>query len=182
MASPISRPSVAAEDLLASPAPPARSNDAAAIAATTQVLRHFRRVLNAVKTHFRRVEKQTGVSGTLVWAMSVIAQHPGIGVSELARRMDIHQSTTSNLTKVLIQRDMIEAVRAGADRRAVQLHLRPAGEGVLKKVPGPFAGTLHEALRALDIDTLQRLERDLGALVDLLGPATRAERIPMVQL
>jgi DNA-binding MarR family transcriptional regulator len=162
------------------PAPAAGDVDAHA-ASAVQVLRHFRQVFNAVKTHYRLVEKQTGVGGALVWAMSLIDQQPGIGMGELARRMDIHQSTTSNLVKTLIERDMVEGVREGRDRRAVQLHLRPAGAKVLRRAPQPFSGVLHQALGALDAATLARLEQDLGALIHTLGPPARAERVPMVQ-
>lgn len=150
-------------------------------AAATRVLRHFRRVFNAVKTHFRAIEKQTGVSGSLVWALSLIDRHPGIGVSELARRMDIHQSTTSNLVKRLIARGLAEAVRDGPDRRAVQLRLCEAGRDALAKAPQPVAGVLNQALSTLDQDTLQRLERDLGTLIQTLGPVTHADdRTPIV--
>ncbi|MES2887651.1 MAG: MarR family winged helix-turn-helix transcriptional regulator [Pseudomonadota bacterium] len=164
-----------------STAAPAPVGEPQAHAAAARVLRHFRLVFNAVKTHFRAVEKQTGVSGSLVWALSMIEQHPGIGISDLARRMDIHQSTTSNLVKRLIARGLAEGVRDGPDRRAVQLRLCDAGREVLAKAPQPFAGVLNQALNALDEDTLQRLERDMGTLIQTLGPASQADdRTPIV--
>jgi MarR family transcriptional regulator, organic hydroperoxide resistance regulator len=149
-------------------------------AAAAQVLRHFRCVFSAVKAHFRRVEKLTGVGGALVWAMSVIDREPGIGVSALARRMDIHQSTTSNLVKTLIERDMVEGVREGRDRRTVHLHLRAAGRAVLLKAPEPMAGVLQGALGKLDTATLRRLDHDLGMLTQAFGEPTHGERDPML--
>ena len=146
-----------------------------------QVLRHFRHVFNAVKTHYRLVEKHTGVGGALVWAMSLIEDQPGIRMGELARRLDIHQSTASNLVKALTERGMVEGRRAEPDRRAVQLHLMPAGHAVLSRAPRPFSGVLHQALGALDAETLGRLEHDLGALIQNLGPAARAGRLPRVE-
>ena len=47
--------------------------------------------------------------------------------------MDIHQSTASNLARGLIERELIAAGREGADRRAVQLRLLPAGARLLRK-------------------------------------------------
>ena len=41
-------------------------------------LRRFRRVFNAVKTHFQQVEKRAGVGGAQLWALSVIGARPGI--------------------------------------------------------------------------------------------------------
>jgi DNA-binding MarR family transcriptional regulator len=139
-------------------------------------------VFNTVKTHFQQVEKQAGVGGAQVWALSVIRDRPGIGVNALASAMDIHQSTASNLVKSLVDRGMIEVARAGQDRRAVQLHLLDPGLTVLKTVPGPFAGVLPQALTSLDEATLQRLKVDLEKLIAVLDTDKQAAQIPLGQL
>ncbi len=143
---------------------PLRSPEAPA----TRVLRRFRVVFNAVKMHFREVEKKAGIAGAQVWALSVVSEQPGIGVGELARNMDIHQSTASNLIKPLIETGMMAAERSGADRRAVQLKATARGLRLLRKAPGPLTGVLPEALESLDQPTLARLERDLGKLASIL--------------
>ena len=84
-------------------------------APTTRVLRQFRVVFNAVKTHFRQVERKTGVGGAQLWALSVIGSNPGIGMNDLAHAMDVHQSTASNLVKSLVMRELIVAAKNGAD-------------------------------------------------------------------
>ncbi|MBN8511136.1 MAG: MarR family transcriptional regulator, partial [Burkholderiales bacterium] len=80
----------------------AGSPDAASPDAPTRVLRRFRVVFNAVKTHFRQVEKRAGVGGAQVWALSIVAARPGVGVGALARAMDIRQATASNLVRSLV--------------------------------------------------------------------------------
>lgn len=147
-----------------------------------QVLRQFRQVFNAVKTHFQRVEKTVGLGGAQVWALSVLQEQPGIGVSELARAMDIHQSTASNLVKTLIERGMVATAREGPDRRAVQLRLLPPGARALATSPGPFQGVLPGALRSLDEATLRRLQKDLALLMDVLGADDDAAHIPLAEL
>ena len=148
----------------------------------TQVLRQFRQVFNAVKKHFQQVEKKAGLGGAQVWALSTVRDQPGIGVSELARAMDIHQSTASNLVKSLIEREMLAAVREGPDRRAVQLRLLPAGARVLRKAPEPFSGVLPEALRRLDDRSLRRLHKDLDRLLAELGADEQAKQALMADL
>lgn len=147
----------------------------------SRVLRRFRLVFNAVKTHFREVEKKAGLAGAQVWALSVVRDHPGIGVGELAKAMDIHQSTASNLLKSLLEQGMVAADRTGPDRRAVQLHVSTKGLKVLRKAPGPFTGLLPDALAQLDRLTLARLDRDLGRLIELLDGDKRGEAIPLGQ-
>lgn len=146
------------------------------------MLRRFRSVFNAVKTHFRQVEKKAGIGGAQVWALSVIQLHPNIGVGELARAMDIHQTTTSNLVRSMAQAGLVTTHRDGPDRRATRLRLTPAGHRVLKKAPGPFSGVLPEALAALDAQTLDRLDRDLGTLLERLQADERAAGIPLAQM
>lgn len=146
-----------------------------------RVLRRFRLIFNAVKSHFRAVEKRAGIGGAQLWALSVIRGAPGIGVGDLALAMDIHQSTASNLVRALVAQSMVAIEKSDTDRRAVQLRLLSAGMRVLKRAPGPFAGVLPEALASLDRATLARLDRDLGALIALLDADERAGGIPLGQ-
>ena len=148
----------------------------------TRVLRQFRVVVNAVKVHFRQVEKDTGVGGAQVWALSVIQAQPKIGVNELAQAMDVHQSTASNLIKSLIQQGMIVAEKHEIDRRSVMLTILPKGKKVLKTAPAPFTGVLPDALSSLDMRTLNRLEKDLGKLITALHADERAANTPLAEL
>lgn len=159
--------------------PRTRSRAPAAPEPAVRVLRQFRRVFNAIKTHFRQVEKDVGLGGAQVWALSLIAQSPGIGVGLLAREMDIHQSTASNLVRALIELGYVAAHKGGEDRRAVQLTVQPAGAKVLKRAPAPFAGLLPGALRSLDAATLARLEKDLDKLIAILHADRRGAHIPL---
>lgn len=143
------------------------------------MLRRFRVVFNAVKTHFRQVEAHAGVAGAQVWALHVIQQQPGIGVGGLARAMDIHQSTASNLLKPLLEKGMVGADREGADRRTVHLRISARGRAVLKNAPGPFTGVMPEALKKMDAATLARLDRDLSTLCQLLGVTARGGTLPL---
>ncbi|WP_394788294.1 MarR family winged helix-turn-helix transcriptional regulator [Rhodoferax sp.] len=150
--------------------------------ATAQVLRRFRVVFNAVRSHFQQVESQVGLGSAQVWALSVVSDQPAIGMGELARRMDIHQSTASNLVKALLRKELVRTVKLPEDRRNVQLHILPAGLAVLEQVPGPFQGVLPQALDKLPADALKRLDQDLGALILLLKADEQAGGIPLAEL
>ncbi|MCR5882861.1 MarR family transcriptional regulator [Rhizobacter sp. J219] len=163
-------------------APPAVEADLAQTLAAARVLRQFRQVFNAVKTHFQQVEKKTGVGGAQLWALSIIHSNPGIGVNALAQAMDVHQSTASNLIKTLVEREFIVTSKSEFDRRSVELTVLPAGTRLLRKAPGPFTGVLPEALAQLDAETLARLEEDLVRLLTLLNADERAANIPLGQV
>ena len=146
-----------------------------------RVLRRFRLVFNAVKTHFQQVEKRTGLGGAQLWALSIIRQRPDIGVGDLANAMDIHQSTASNLVRALMQRGLITIARSGLDRRMVQLRVQAAGARLLGKAPKPTSGVLPQALGQFDPKALKRLDADLARLIVLLGVDERAANIPLGQ-
>lgn len=152
------------------------------LASSTRVLRQFRIVFNAVKSHFRSVEKTAGIGGSQLWALSVIRQRPGIGVGDLARALDVHQTTASNLVRALVAQGLIEQGKSGADRRVVTMTLLPAGEVTLNKAPLPFAGVLPDALASMDAATLARMERDLSALILALAVDNASANTPLADL
>lgn len=147
-----------------------------------QVLRRFRVVFNAVRSNFQHVEKQVGLGGAQVWALSLVRDQPGIGMGGIAKSMDIHQSTASNLIKTLLRKELISMAKATEDRRNVQLHILPAGLAVLSQVSGPFEGVLPIALAKLPQENLLRLDHDLGALIALLKADEQAGGIPLAEL
>ena len=162
----------------------AEASNAASVTAVTptRVLQQFRIVFNAVKTHFQQVERQAGVGGAQVWALSIIRDKPGIGVNGLASALNIRQPTASNLVRNLVLQSLIEVRREGTDRRAVQLHATPVGRKMLRRSPGPFAGVLPQALAELDPQVLERMHQDLTNLIRHLDADESAASIPLAQL
>lgn len=158
------------------------SSGAEEAATPAKVLRRFRVVFNAVRTHFRQMEKEVGLGGAQIWALAVIKANPGIGIGGVATQMEIHQSTASNLIKALLQKELISMTKAPDDRRNVRLKVLPAGSRMLKKAPGPFEGVLPQALSRMDNLALVRLDEDLGALTALLDADESAALTPLAQL
>lgn len=142
-----------------------------------RVLRRFRTVFSAVRSHFRSVEKRAGISGAEVWALSQVAANPGIGVGQLARAMDIHQSTASNLVRALLEARLVVSEKGEVDRRAVHLHATARGLKILAKAPAPLTGLLPDALQRLDAATLERMDRDLARLIRELKADPAAENV-----
>jgi len=130
-----------------------------------RVLRRFRTVFSAVRSHFRSIETTVGISGAQVWALSQVAAHPGAGISHLARTMDIHQSTASNLVRALLESGLVVSEKGETDRRAVHLRATAKGLRILARSPEPFTGLLPDALKRLDPATLERMDKDLARLI-----------------
>ena len=144
-----------------------------------RVLRGLRLVFHTFKGHFRRIEAEVGVSGAQLWALSVVHDHPGLRLGQLAKALDIQQSTASNLIKPLVESGLVKSERQDGDRRILELQLTPAGANVLRKAPRPLNGKLPHALGKLPAGTLARLEEDLDALIGVLQADKRDARVPL---
>lgn len=135
---------------------------------TLQVLKKFRIIYGSVRQHFRDVEQTCGVSGSQLWIMQEIANTSGIGVSELAERLSIHQSTCSQLVEKLVTRKLIIKERSKEDQRRVGLNLTDTAAKLIKNAPGPAEGVLPEALSALSAETMQSLDLALEKVIKQL--------------
>lgn len=133
-----------------------------------EVLKQFRVLLSSIKRHYQWVEKESGVSGAQLWAMTEIAGAPDIKVSELARQLGIHLSTASNMLRRLEELALVKRLRGGDDRRVVLLRLTSRGSNILRHAPRPLAGILQQALIDLPKRRLDSLHADLDALIRLI--------------
>lgn len=133
-----------------------------------QVLKKFRVIYGSVRQHFREIEKNCGITGSQLWILQEVAKTPDIGVSELAERLTIHQSTGSQLVEKLVARRLIIKERSKEDQRRVGLRLTVEASRILKTAPGPAEGILPEALNALTESTLLSLDDSLIEVIDQL--------------
>ena len=133
-----------------------------------QVLKKFRIIYGSVRQHFREVEKSCGVTGSQLWILQEVARAPDIGVSELANRLSIHQSTCSQLVEKLVTLGLINKERSKEDQRRVGLCLTKEATRILQNAPGPAEGVLPEALNALPESALLSLEVSLIKVIDQL--------------
>ena len=132
-----------------------------------QVLKKFRIIYGSVRQQFREVEQGCGVTGAQLWLMQEIAKSPEIGVSELAERLSIHQSTCSQLVEKLVVRGLVKE-RSKEDQRRVGLCVTKEALHALKTAPGPAEGILPEALQSLSESALLSLDNALAEVIERL--------------
>jgi len=130
-----------------------------------EVLKKFRLIYGSIRQHFREVEETCGVSGSQLWLLQQVEKMVGIGVSELAERLSIHQSTCSLLVEKLVSRGLIIKERSIEDQRRVGLRLSESAPKLLANAPGPAQGILPEALMALPKEALLTLDASLAEVI-----------------
>lgn len=136
--------------------------------AHVDALKKLRIVIRAAQRHSAWIEKQCGISGAQLWILQELAEVPGLRVGEVAEKLAIHQTTTSNLLDMLVKRGYVVKTRDDEDHRVVKLTLSEAGKELLQRAPTPARGLLPEALRKLDEDSLSKLNTGLRALLDVI--------------
>lgn len=132
---------------------------------TLTVLKQFRLIFGSVRHHFRQVEERCGISGSQLWVIREVHDEPGIGVSALATKLSIHQSTCSQLVDALAVRGLLTKVRLGDDQRRVGLTLTSMAKKILAKAPGPAEGLLPMALSELSTSSLLTLSAHLDKVI-----------------
>jgi DNA-binding MarR family transcriptional regulator len=142
----------------------ARSSADAVMA--SEVLQQFRELFRVSQRHFQRIEASCGVSGAQLWALSELSRRPGQTISELARALSIHLSTSSNLLDKLEKQSLVRRERRSEDQRLVRVYVTAAGRRLLARAPKPAEGVIPDALAKLPGTAVRRLRRDLKALLE----------------
>jgi DNA-binding MarR family transcriptional regulator len=134
-----------------------------------RVLKQFRVIFRAVKEHYRKVEKVTGLSGSHVWALAIIDENPGVRPGELTEALAIHQSTASNIIRHLVSEGYVTRERNLDDARAFELTSTEKAKALLAKVPEPKIGVLVQALAEMPPSSIQTLEGQLDHVIARMG-------------
>ena len=134
-----------------------------------EVLQQFRVIYGTMRQYFRTIEQCCGLPGSQMWILQEVERTPSIGVTELAQRLGIHQSTCSQLVEKLVARGLLVKERSLEDQRRVGLSLTEVAAELLRKAPGPAEGVLPDALMCLSKETLLLLDASLAEVIGQLG-------------
>jgi MarR family transcriptional regulator, organic hydroperoxide resistance regulator len=130
-----------------------------------EVLQQFRVIYGTMRQYFRELEECCGLPGSQMWVLQEVERTPEIGITELAVRLGIHQSTCSQLVEKLVVKNCLVKKRQSMDQRRVGLCLAAEGRKAIAALPGPAEGALPEALAAIPDVALKTLNINLAELI-----------------
>ncbi len=133
-----------------------------------EVLQQFRVIYGTMRQYFRALEESCGLPGSQMWVLQEVERSPEIGITELAGRLGIHQSTCSQLVEKLVAKDCLIKRKQNTDQRRVGLYLTANGHKAIAALPGPAEGVLPEALAAIPNVALKTLSINLAELISHL--------------
>ena len=147
------------------------------------VLQQFRVIYGTMRQYFRLIEQCCGLPGSQMWILQEVERTPAIGVTELAQRLGIHQSTCSQLVERLVGQGYLEKQKAATDRRRVGLVLALSGQALIARLPGPAEGVLPAALASLPEVALKTLNINLSELIKHLQDSDdQFARVPLAEM
>nr|WP_087573048.1 MarR family winged helix-turn-helix transcriptional regulator [Sphingomonas sp. CDS-1] len=93
-----------------------------------------------------------------------VRDHPGCGLSDVARYLNVAITTMSSATTRLVRKALIERRRPAGDRRSVALSATEKGGNVVDDHIAAYRETSRWMLRALDREEREQLIRLTGKI------------------
>lgn len=133
-------------------------------ALTEGVLEHFGSLMHHVSGW--HAPDFVGVDVTMSQAkcLYVVSVHPGIGMSALARQLEVSLSAVSGLVDRLVDNGYLERHEDPSDRRQQLVTLTPQGRAVVEHIRELNTKHLHALLRGLSDAELEALHIAIAAL------------------
>ena len=100
---------------------------------------------------------------------------PGLGVREVADRLQVAPSTVSNLVRTMLAKDLVERRASTTDLRAVELEASPMALGLLQRYDEVSSALLDEAIGRLGPADRKAVLRAIPALSQLLSAIESVE-------
>ena len=136
---------------------------------TVETANRLRHALLRLARELRRETESLGITSRQATLLSLIKEHPGLSLRELAALERISAPSLSGHVDRLEQAGLIERVRSGGDRRRVGLELTTAGDRLLRKVRAQRTTWLAERLAELPPDQVAAIESAIEPLNTLLS-------------
>ena len=138
------------------------------------IMDNIRRVFQILNEKSQRIKQETGLTGPQLWAIRVIHKHGPINVSDIAKRMYLHQTTVLGIIDRLEASGLVSRNRSKDDRRIIWVELTQNGNKLVKTVPEVVQGLMGANLEGLTSNELAEIDTGISQLVKIYG----AQEIP----
>ncbi len=139
--------------------------------AEADALNAFRRIVRALRVSAQRAQSGAGISAAQLYVLAQLADGSAMSINELGERTFTDRSSVGAVVARLVERGMVERAQAAADRRRAEVRITDLGVEALRHAPDPPTRALVNGLEALDVEALEQLAENLGALVEAMGLA-----------
>jgi MarR family transcriptional regulator, organic hydroperoxide resistance regulator len=130
-----------------------------------QAMNALRRLVRAVRTANRSVQRAVGISGAQLFVLRRLEERPRQALSDLAIGTLTDPSTVSEVVGRLVAAGYVARHVAAADARRAELELTSRGRALLRKAPETLQSVLVEGFSRLPAAKRRALAEGLQAWV-----------------
>ena len=123
--------------------------------------------LSATRRLMERPNQKLNISQSEIEVLQFVSQHPGCGVSDIARLRFLRASNVSATVRRLINSGLLVRRENDFDRRAQDLYMASAGVEMLNSVMDEWALLIADATQRMDARDIAKLRRGVPALRNL---------------
>lgn len=133
------------------------------------IIDDIRRIFHVVTEQSRKIEHETGLTGSQLWVIKILDATSPIKVTDLARRMYLHPATMVGLLDRLEAKGMVQRTRSDRDRRVVHIVITDRGRELVRNSPEISQGLLVNGLEPLSEKKVRIVSEGLEQIVRILG-------------
>lgn len=133
-----------------------------------QILRSIRRIMRSTDLYSKRVALEYGVTVPQLVCLQALADGGEMPAGDLARAVDLSQSTCVGIVDRLEAKGWIERSRSTDDRRKILLRATAAGRELCARAPSLLQDTLASGLARLTEAEQSRIVEALERVVDMM--------------
>lgn len=123
--------------------------------------------LSGIRRLMERPNQKLSVSQSEIEVLQFIGQHPGCGVSDIARLRFLRASNVSATVRRLINSGLVLRRANDQDKRAQDLYLSDDGIEMMNSITDEWALLIARATRRMDARDIAKLRRGVPALRNL---------------
>ncbi len=129
----------------------------------------IRRIFQSLVEQSKRVEQETGLTGSQLWVVKLLEESAPMKAADLAKLTYLHPATMVGILDRLEGKGLIQRKRAQHDRRVIQIELTKRGREVVKNSPEVTQNLLVKGLALHTVLKLQQISVELKEITKILG-------------
>ena len=131
------------------------------------ILLSLRELRKETHTLLEEQSKKYQLSMTQIFALDMIRQNPKLSLRELAKKVNLSPSTTSEVVEKMVQAGLVEREQSEKNRRRIELSLSNKGLDTLESTYSDWIDDF-SILDELGDDKLQAFYKTQQEMIDLL--------------
>lgn len=152
--------------------PPVRL-DHPALDPTLDFMRLLWRIEHGLQSRSKQMEAAIGITGPQRLVLRIVDRFPALSAGELAHIVRLHPSTITGIVQRLVDKGLLGRTPDRADRRRIQLRVRPGARPFTRRSPTTIELAVTRALAGVPTAHVRHTRSVLTALADALERGER---------